>query len=111
MKPMMYQKGGMADYEVPKGKQAKLREQADAETTDRKMQEAAKRHQKTRVGGGKRSQPDPEELAKQLSRQATQSMEEGGEMHRKPSGKGYKKGGAVRGAGCAKRGVRKPKMY
>ena len=96
----------MTEYEVPKGKQAKMREQADAETTDRKMREAAKRHKKTRVGGGKKGDPDPEEQAKQLSRQVTQSMEEGGEMHRK----GYKKGGKVRGCGMAQRGVRKPKM-
>jgi len=46
--------GGMAEYEVPKGKQAKMRKAADDAETDRKMQEAMAKYKKTRVGGGKK---------------------------------------------------------
>ena len=57
---------------------------------------------------------EDEELAKQVARQAIQSAESGGGMHRPseayPKKNGMKKGGMVRGHGCAKRGHKKLRM-
>jgi hypothetical protein len=41
----------------------------------------------------------------------TKTPEEEAEEARSPIGVAYKKGGSVRGAGCAKRGVKKCKVY
>jgi hypothetical protein len=68
--------GGMAEYEVPKSKQAKMRKAADDAETDRKMQEAMEKHKKTRVGGGKKE--DKPKMAKGgRVAQAVQAMRRG----------------------------------
>lgn len=49
-----------------------------------------------------------ERRAQEVYQQALQSEEEGGQMHRPRNG--MKKGGMVRGHGCAKRGHKKLRM-
>jgi hypothetical protein len=103
MKKMKYQAGGMAEYEVPKEKQGKMREQADTEEMDRKMKEAMEKHKKTRVGGGKKEMAMGGKVGSSCGTKKKMAM--GGMT------KAYAKGGKVRGCGMAKKGVRKPKMY
>lgn len=102
-----YQAGGMAEYEVPKGKQGKMREQADAEEMDRKMQEAMEKHKKTRVGGGKKDDMPKMAMGGKVGSSCgtKKKMAMGGMT------KAYAKGGKVRGCGMAKKGVKKAKMY
>lgn len=74
-------------------KKEKAMKEAEEREIDRKMREAAAKH------GGKKKDPKPPR-----GRQDSSNM---GPMKKKES---YKAGGAVRGCGMAKRGVKKAKM-
>jgi len=105
MKPSKkkYMDGGMAEYDVPKEKQAEMRRQARDEEMDRNMRKAMERYEKTRYGKG-----DNEETPKKPKKS---KMAKGGSVGSSCGTKKMAKGGKVRGCGVAKQGVRPCKMY
>jgi len=116
MKPSKkkYMDGGMAEYDVPKEKQAEMRRQARDEEMDRNMRKAMERYEKTRYGKG-----DNEETPKKPKKEfrlmnddsVKSKMAKGGRVGSSCGTKKMAKGGKVRGCGVAKQGVRPCKMY
>lgn len=108
MKPSKkkYMDGGMAEYDVPKEKQAEMRRQAQDADMDRNMRKAMERYEKTRYGKG-----DNEAMPKKPKKSKKSKMAKGGSVGSSCGTKKMAKGGKVRGCGVAKQGVRPCKMY
>ncbi|MEY2909083.1 MAG: hypothetical protein RLZZ602_1606 [Pseudomonadota bacterium] len=112
MKKMKYQAGGeVEDWEALGFPSKEMYEEARDAETDRKMQEAMKRHEKTRVGGGKKDDKPEEKEGMAMGGKVGSSCGTKKKMAMGGMAKGYAKGGKVRGCGMAKKGVRKCKMY